>query len=92
MDNEINKSDWNLLTGKIKPKLENPNAPINLISGPIEGNATANATQQQTSNALECEYKLENIKFIRKLLTFISCVSHTLVHNLQALHFSKIDL
>lgn len=40
-------------TGKMRPKIENPKAPMNLISGPIDGKAIANAPAQHTSTILK---------------------------------------
>lgn len=41
------------LTGKIRPREEKPNAPINLINGPIDGIITANITAEIASIILQ---------------------------------------
>lgn len=41
-----------ILTGAIRPRHEKPKAPTNLISGPIDGKATATITAQITTDAL----------------------------------------
>lgn len=40
-------------TGKIRPRLEKPKAPISVMSGPIEGKIMANVTAETARNVLQ---------------------------------------
>lgn len=60
-----------MTTGAIRPRQENPNAPTNLSSGPIDGKTTATITAQITTDALqniETSFKTEKKTQILKML------------------------